>query len=272
MQLAIWNFPPAEFMVSGFTSGKIASPFEIQRRTIPECERMLADGSTDVAMVPTLSVLRDPEAYDVLPAVALSSWSYPYARLVLKRGLERKVGRVVYNPVCEQEAFLARLILKEHYRMAPEFVPLEGASQEELVQADEDACLVVGVDVPLWNSEALWLDLGQEWYELANYPMVWAFFATQKGKATPEITRAVRDNVRAAERQRGIWVRAQETAQTLHAFYAEDLRVRFDDLVVASLTEYRQYLFYYQMLVDMPEIPFAYLPEDEDDEGREPEL
>lgn len=270
MRLAIWNYPPAEFLVSGFTSGRVASPFEIERRTIPECERLLREGHVDVAMVSTLSVLREPDEYDVLPAVALSTWSYPYARLVLKHGLERPIERVAFNPGAPQEAFLAQLIMKEHYRMTPTFVAREGATQQELLQGGDDAVLLVGVDVPMWSSEALWLDLGQEWYELANYPMVWAFFATRKGEATPVVTRALRNNVGAAEDQRALWVRAQETSATLHEFYQDDLRVRLDDLVVASLTEFKQYLYYYHVLDDMVDVPFVFLDEDIDEGGADP--
>lgn len=206
MQLAIWNYPPAEFAVSGFTSGWVPPPFEIVRHTIPECVQLLAAGRVDVAMVPTLTLLRDPDAYDVLPAVALSSWSYPYARLVLRHGLQGEIERLAFNPVAEQEAFLARLVLKEHYQRQPVMVPLEGASHLDLLRSDADAALIVGVDAPLLHSDALWLDLGQEWYELANYPMVWGFFATRKGEATPAVIRAIRNNVDAAEEQRALCV------------------------------------------------------------------
>lgn len=272
MKLAVWNYPPAEFLISGFTSGRVAAPFEIERRTIPECEQMLAGHDADVAMVTTLSVLRHPDAYDVLPAVALSTWSYPYARLVLKHGLERPFEQVAFNPVCTQEAFLAQLVLKEHYRMTPEFVPHEGATQQELLASGEDAVLLVGSDVPMWSSDALWLDLGQEWFELANYPMVWGFFATRKGEATPDVIRAVRNSVRAAEAQRDVWVRAQETTAALHEFYSEDLRVRLDDLVVASLTELNQYLYYYHVLPEVADVPFVYLDEEGEEGGADPSL
>lgn len=272
MQLAIWNYPPAEFAVSGFTSGWVPPPFEIVRHTIPECVQLLAAGRVDVAMVPTLTLLRDPDAYDVLPAVALSSWSYPYARLVLRHGLQGEIERLAFNPVAEQEAFLARLVLKEHYQRQPVMVPLEGASHLDLLRSDADAALIVGVDAPLLHSDALWLDLGQEWYELANYPMVWGFFATRKGEATPAVIRAIRNNVDAAEEQRALWVRAQETSAVLHAFFAEGLRLRFDDLVIASLTEFKQYLFYERVFEEMPDLPFVFLDENNDEGGADPLL
>lgn len=267
MTLAIWNYPPAEFLVSGFTSGGVTAPVEIRRGTIPECVAWLAHGDVDAALLPTLYVFRESEALDVLPTVALSTWSYPYARLVLRGGLSKAPDRVIYNPAWEQEAFLARLILKEHYRMTPAFVPLEGAGVDVLLAAEADAVVVAGADVPFRGpADALVLDLGQEWSELANYPMVWGLIACRKGEATPALIRAVRDNARAADRQRSIWVRAQETSTEMHTFYREDLRIQLDDLATAGLTEYSQYLFYYEVLSEITVVPFAFL-EDEDDEA-----
>lgn len=272
MDLAIWNEPPAEFIVSGLASGAVSSPLEVQRAAPRECKRLLDAGLVDVALLPTLSVLRDTEGYDVLPAVALSSWSYPYARLVLKAGLSEPVRHIAFDPQYAQEAFLAHLVLGEHYGARPRFVPYDAPSHEELLSAEEDAALLVGSDVPTLQTEALSLDLGQEWYELANYPMVWGLFATRKGLATPEMIHALREAAEAAEEHRAVWVQAQETLPDLHSFYREDLRVRLDDLAVASLTELRQHLFYYDVLDEVPELPLVALQEEDEDEDDQPLL
>ena len=266
MQLAVWNFPPVDLMVSGFTSGAGKGQVELLRRSPEECEQLLQERRLDVALLPTLALLRNSKDYDVLPAVALSSWTYPFARLVLDHGLDEPLAHVAFDPIHEQEAFVTRVTLREHYRMEPAFVPFEGASAAELLAADTDGHLLVGPAVPTMAFDRLTLDVGQEWFELAQYPMCWGLFASPKGEATPEVIRAVRNGIRASESRRRIWLRAQETSQDLHTFYAEDLRFRLDDLVTASLTELQQYLFYYDLVDEVVDIPFAYLPDDEDDE------
>ena len=266
MNIAVWNTPPADLLASGFTSGPFKDLFEIRRVPEYECERLLREREVDVALLPTLALLRGTDDFDVLPAVALSSWSYPFARLVIDHGLDRPVERVAFDSEYEQEAFLTRLALREHYKMEPDFVPMPGAPLHELLEADTDAHLLVGPSVPTMSLDRLTMDIGQEWYELAQYPMCWGLFVTLKGEAVPDVIRAVTKGVEASERHRNVWIRAQETSQDLHVFYAEDLRLRLDDLVESSLSEFRQYVFFYELVEDVRDIPVVYLDEDEGEE------
>lgn len=273
MNVAVWNIPPAELLTTGMTSGEEAVHFEVQQLRVADCERVLLEGHVDLALLPTLSVLKRHKDLDVVPAVAFSTWRYPFARLMIEHDLEQPVRRVAFNPDFEQERFLTEVILREHYRLEPEFVEIEGASSDQLLEADADARLLVGADVASMALEGRVLDLGQEWYELASYPMTWGLFAARKETLSTEAIRHVRDAVRDAERRIDVWLRAHEMAADLHQFYAESMRFRLDDLCVAGLTEFRQFLFYYDVVDDVREIPFVFIPEEEGTEGgREPLL
>lgn len=265
MRIAVWNIPPADLFVSGLLSGPNQDRFEVFRTEIIDCERLLREGDVDMALLPTTSILRNSADFDVLPAVALSSWRYPFARLSIDHGLDKPVQRVAYDPKFEQERFLAGLTLREHYNMEPQFVEHPAATVEQLLGADADAHLLVGANVPMLSDGDLMLDVGQEWYELAQYPMVWGLIASLKDRVNPVLIRSIRDGIQASEEQRGIWIRAQETSADLHAFYREDVRLRLDDLAAASLTELRQYLFFYEQGDEVPEIPFVFLPDEDDD-------
>lgn len=269
MRIAVWNLPPADLIASGFSSGARRDQFEVRRLRIPDCERALLDGAADVALLPTLSVLEHHEVVDVIPAVALSTWKYPFARLVMENGLGSDVRVVAYNPDFEQERRLCEIVLREHYRMEPEFMACVDASTEDLLRADAEARLLVGPDVPAIATDGRALDIGQEWFELAAYPMTWGLFAARKDELDPPAIRSVRDAVLASERQKQSWHRAQGTSEPLHALYADELRFRLDDLCVAGLTEFRQYLFYHDVSDDIRVIPFVFLP-DEDGEPDEP--
>ena len=267
MLLAIWDYGPADFLVSGFTSGTVKASFEIERHSPQRCVERLRGGQVDVALVPTLDVVKDPEFYDVLPAVALSAWRYPYAKLVLKQELGDPIRSVALDPAYVQEALLARILLKEHYGAEPEFVPYPKADVQALLEAKEDASLIAGPRVPMVQTDRHALDLGQEWYEMANYPMVWGVFAARKGEATPEMIIAFRDAAEAAEASRAVWMQAQEPPPTLHAFYQDELRIRLDDLAVASLTEWLRFLFFYGVAEEIAGLPFVALPGEEEDDA-----
>jgi chorismate dehydratase len=212
----------------------------------------------DVALISPVDALLEHEAVDVLPAVALSSWDYPLARIRLPSGLENKPRRLIADARYRQEAFVAGLVLKEHYRMMPEITDAgdDGDARMEVGSfADEGA-----------ESADLVLDLGQEWYELAGYPMIWGVFAMRKGEVTPEAIETVGTLVRTSDARRELWLQANESSPSVHAFFKDSLRVGFDDLAIASLTELRQYLYYHDVLDDLTELPVIFLEDDESDE------
>ncbi len=267
MRLAIWNYPAAEFLVSGFTSGAVPSPFEIERYAPEECAARLVRGEADVALLPTTMALKAYESLDAIPSVGLVAWQYPYARLVWGGGLHDFPETIAYNRRHAQERFVAHVVLHEHYQRDPEFVAYDDVTPRELLAAGEDAALLVGPDVPTLQTEGFSMDLGREWYELANYPMVWGLLVTRRGRADAGVIKPIIENAKAAEAHREVWVQAQETPAALNTFYREDLRIRIDRLGIASLTELRTYLFYYEEVDEIPDVPFVYLDEDEEEES-----
>lgn len=216
----------------------------------------------DLALVPTFSVLRDSESFAVLPVLALSSWEHPFCAVVLKHGLHHAATSLIAPKTSLQEALLAQVLLKEHYGFRPELRLRDQTSLDDLAH-DADAVMVVSraeeVQAPAGMTV---LDVGQEWYELSSYPMVW-----QLAVSLPDVDRAgwgkmLRDLVREAENRRGVWVRSLDMTETLHAWLSESLRFRFDDLATASLTEYREYLFSFGVLSEIPDVPIVTFEEE----------
>ncbi|PSQ95443.1 MAG: hypothetical protein BRD55_10430 [Bacteroidetes bacterium SW_9_63_38] len=266
MELDIWDYPPAEFLVSGFTSGAVENPFDIKRYRPEECAARLVEDETDVALLPTMLALQASDAVDVIPSVGLVSWDYPYARLVWNGGLHDFPKTIAYDRRVAQERIATRIIMHEHYGVDPTFVPYDGREPTALLDTDEEAALLVGSNVPSLQIDSFTIDIGQEWYELSNYPMVWGMYVTKRDRATEEAIEPLIAAARAAEENRDVWVQAQETTEALNAFYREDLRTGLDKLAIASLTEFRKYLFYYDVTEDVPDLPFVFL---DDEEGEE---
>lgn len=240
------------------------------RGTAHDALPLLLQGGADVAYVPTLEVLKHVEDVDVMPGVALSAWNYPFARLVLRETLGTPVRTLAVDPSALQEAFLAHLLLSEHYSSTPEIVPMTHPRVDALDAYD--AVLLTGNDVPLVSTDHPSLDLGQEWYELVNYPMVWGLFVTRRGEAQPSWRRTLLDAVQTWEEQQALWLRAREMPEVLYDFFAEHVRFRFDDLAVASLTELRDYMFERRALDEVADLPIADLPDEEGDDARDPLL
>ena len=268
MKLAIWDAPMAEAAASGLAAP--GSDIELQRRRPEECAAALLKKQADVALVPSTMVLQGAEGFDVIPEAAVSSWKYPFARVVLKEGLESLELTLACDRRAVQEQFVATVALREHYQLGAETVPYDApADPLDLLRGDENAALLTSTDLETLPDRGrlggggLVMDLGQEWFELAKYPMVWGLFVAREDTLGPETTAALRDQLHAAEERRADWVR-QAGHPLLEEFFAEDLRLQFDDLVVASLTELKHYLFYDDVIGHVPDLSFAPLPEEEE--------
>ncbi len=262
--VALWDTPLAAYLASGFTDTLAGRPLHLQHASSEACDRLLRSGKADVALLPTFTVLADASYYDVVPGIALSTWNMPFAKLLLKAGLGGPIRTLALDPAHPEEAFVAQVILKEHYGATPTLVSYEGRT-EDLATADEDAVLRVGPDVAHLQSDRVVMDLSQEWYELVNYPMVWGVMAARKGELEPAVIEGFIEAAVRAEKRRPVWLQTQETTPELYDFYRHDLRVRLDDLATASVTELRQYLYYYNVTEDIPDFPVAYLPADDED-------
>jgi predicted solute-binding protein len=274
MTLAVWNAAVADAAVSGLASAADRDRWDLRHLRPEACAAAVLKEQVDVALVPTTMALQGAEGFDVIPGVAVSSWKYPFARILLREGLR---GPGAPTLACDRRAvleqFAARVALREHYSIDPELAPYDAPTPGQLLDGDESAALLTSTDLHALpdtgrrEDGGLVMDLGQEWFELTGYPMVWGLFVAREDTLDPERTAALRDRLQASVEHRPAWVeQAQHPA--LEAFFREDLRLRYDDLVVASLTELKHYLFYESVLDDVPAFTFAPLPEEEGKEGR----
>ena len=254
MHLALWDCPPSECLLAA--SGRPETTLEVERHDARTCARLLREQQVDVALLPSMVALSGRDDLDVLPGSALSTWAYPFARLVLRREIGN-VKSVAFAPWCVQEALIARIMLREHYGQNPAMVPIRGATAADLLRAEEDASLIVGAEAP--PTDRAVLDLGQEWFELAQYPMVWGLFVSLKEAASPTMVEAILTLAKEAEEIAYVWGQDRERDEDVRRFYAESLRLRLDDLAMASLTKFGEYLYYYNVTDELPVAPL-YVP------------
>ena len=266
-RLAIWNYHPAEVLAFGLTSGAVPSPYtDIVRWEPLQCFRGLQQGAVSTALIPTLQVLRSPDAFDVAPHVGIVTSAYPYVRLFLRKGLEA-IEKVAFDPRYAQEILVTRIVLREHYQVMPAFIPKEQVALELL--DTYDAVLLVGPEVPMISSSYLALDIGQEWFELTAYPMVWGLVAAQKGTMTVEEALALKASAAFGAENIDLWLQAAEPPEPIRQFLQEHFSPLLEGPALGGLDELAEYFFFYGVLDEIPDIPFLDLPEEED-EGETP--
>ena len=258
MKIAVWNNPVTLPVFKGLSD---AFGKNVYQATRDKLVSDLQDGAAQVALIPSDIALANPNEFDILPAVAVSTWNNPFSVLTVESLLAGQTLGIIHGVEGRLSALLAAIILKEHYGTI--------AALNERATLPPGVALDALISVPLESPEketeipALGLDLGQEWYELSNYPFVWAVFVTRKGEATPDVITTVRDAIVFLDDHRADFATQWSGDLAMEDYVLNDLRLRLDDLATASLTELCDHLFYYGITEEIQPVLFASLPPDD---------
>lgn len=266
--LAIWDDGALDLLAADIAEAGLRFGVQVDRLPRGECERRLRAGLVDAALVPSVNVLSNSDAFETYAPVAISAWCAPHASVHLRHGLQEHPSTLDCPEDVDQERLMARIVLREHYGMQPDVVMSEGeASPDE----PADSTLLVGAlgtapKAPY--DEGVTLDLGQEWFELTAYPMVWGLIVARVGESDPRILLSLKEAMGTDDDDEG-----RDISDLVSD---SSLRFRFDDMAMASLTELAELLFFNKVTADVPDMRFVpdpeALQESEEDDDAEFEL
>ena len=250
MRFAVWPVAPARAL--GEALRGVGPVTEVVTVAPYEAAAALREGRADLALVPTLDVLRDPDAFAVVPGVGLVGERCPTVRLVVAGPLDA-VKTVAFDPRYGQEVLLTQLLLREHYGAAPSFAPADSGLPLAERLAGRDAALVPVSDVAEGEGLVV-LDLGQEWTDLTLRPMVWGLVAARAGTLDADVAAALAEAAAAAPP-------ADVTDEETRHY-----QLTLDGYAHAGLDELVNHLYYHRVLDDLPAIPFVVPPGEENED------
>lgn len=192
-----------------------------------------------LGLVPTLTLLREPDFFSILPEVGFSSEGFPEAEIVLKNGLEGiyHTKRVAFDPRYAQEVLLTRIVLREHYGIQAKFIPSDLLTPETMFSQGEAAVMMYQQKA----HQAFSLDLGMEWLELVMYPMMWGLFATARDTLSVEQAQFLRDTLKQCD-------------------------CELDTVETVGLNTLIETLFFHGTLDEMPDLMFIEMPDEQEEE------
>ena len=253
MRLAVWPVLPARALARALAD-LVTEVVEVEPH---DARAALDDGRADLALVPTLDVLRRYEGLDVLPGVAFAGERSPRRRLVVGSALDA-IESIGFDPRDAQEALLAQLVLREHYGTQATFALADPAARlGDVLQTASAALVDYAEAVP---EGAFVLDPAQEWVDLTLRPYVWGLLAAPEGTVEPETARRVQAAVQAAGPSDDLEVDGVGVYQ-----------LTFDGYAVDGLDQMREYLFATGTLQEIPEVPFLELPDEDGAPDDDPE-
>ena len=165
--------------------------FALQYDVPSQCATRLHDRSVDLAMLPAIEYLRQPD-YRVVPDIAVTSIG-PVNSVALYTARELgDIGTIALDSSSRTSVALLRVLCAQRFGIEPEFVTMRPELQDML--AASDAALLIG-DAALFaeHGPLQKIDLGAEWTTMTGLPFVWAFWAGRAGAVQPAHVAALRN-------------------------------------------------------------------------------
>lgn len=158
----------------------------------------LAAGDLDVALIPSVECLRNPD-YEVVSDACVATHGPVLSVKLYSRVNPGAIRTLALDEGSRTSATLARVMLLEKYGVDPErrALPIEMSVQH----TDADAILLIGdraMHEPQGDFDAVW-DLGEEWLAWTGLPFVFAMWVARRGVATSHVVDMLSDS-----RDRGV--------------------------------------------------------------------
>ena len=153
------------------------------------CSALLAAGQVDLALVPSIDYLSEPD-YRLVPGVAIGSRGPVASVALFSRVPIDQVRRIALDTSSRTSVALVKVLCHYRFHIAPEFVP-HGPDAAAMTRT-ADAALLIGDPALELDPAPLGLhkiDLGAEWTAMTGLPFVYAAWTGRPDAVTAEDVR-----------------------------------------------------------------------------------
>jgi chorismate dehydratase len=213
LRVSIVEYLNAAPLVWSFTDGPLAGKYELSFTVPSQCAEELRRGDADLGITPTIEYQR-MDGMVALPGMAIASKREVRSLLVVAKKPIELAKRIALDTSSRSTIGLVRILAREHWRIAPEFV--EAAPDPSEMLRESDAALVIGDpalrlslkmealagkspsgeqccqgdpdEMPVPGFETLYVyDVIHQWREMTGKPAVLAMWVGRRDVVTAEV-------------------------------------------------------------------------------------
>jgi chorismate dehydratase len=213
LRVSIVEYLNAAPLVWSFTDGPLVGKYDLSFTVPSQCAEELRLGDADLGIIPTIEYQR-MDGMVALPGMAIASKREVRSLLVVAKKPIELAKRIALDTSSRSTIGLVKILAREHWRIAPEFVE-EAPDPSEMLR-ESDAALVIGdpalrislkmealagkspsgeqccqgdpEEMPVPGFETLYVyDVIHQWRELTGKPAVLAMWVGRCDAVTPEV-------------------------------------------------------------------------------------
>jgi predicted solute-binding protein len=163
-------------LVWGMLHGLQRDQVELSLSPPAICAEQVENGVAQIGLVPVAEIAR--QGLEVVPGLGISCLGAVRSILLFSRVPWRQVRTLAVDSGSRTSVQLGRVILRERFGVEPQVAALSPDLESMLQHAD--SALIIGDPALRIHAELTpyhWLDLGAEWQNLTQLPMVFAAWA-----------------------------------------------------------------------------------------------
>lgn len=239
-------------------SSSSGSPGELLFETPAVHIDALMSNERTAAVVAPVDYAQNSSDMVIYPKIGVaSSGASGLVRLYLRKHLAH-ITTLAVGAVTATDVVLARIVLAEKYDAEPSIVPVAGTVDEMLAKAD--VALVSGDALFSVKTDAPFIDLVDEWFDITELPFVHALCIGRSGTYSADLAKALEVSQDAGRLSIAAIAEEQSVQRNIPVPALKDFLTHFSygfgDLEKLSLEEFFRMAFYHGMLGDIPEITF----------------
>lgn len=171
-------------LVWGMAHGPQRGVYELHFTLPAECAEELRSGAADIGLVPTIELARQPDL-TVIPGSAIACQGPVRSILLVSKKPMDAVESFAADTSSRTSVVLTQIVLARKYGIRPRVRPYPPKLNEMLELAD--AALIIGdpalrmdPEISTWRGQPVHVyDVGGEWVEMTERPMVYAVWAAK---------------------------------------------------------------------------------------------
>ena len=213
LRVSIVEYLNAAPLVWSFTDGPLAGKYDLSFTVPSQCAEELRRGDADLGIIPSIEYQR-MDGVVALPGMAIASKREVRSLLVVAKKPIDRAKRIALDTSSRSTIGLVKILAKEHWGIAPEFV--EAAPDPGEMLREADAALLIGDpalrlslkmealagkspsgeqccqgdpdEMPVPGFETLFVyDVIHQWREMTGKPAVLAIWVGRREAVTPEV-------------------------------------------------------------------------------------